>query len=291
MVAYKTRWKHYVELWFDEPDPAEDDDADVVVRRRALKPDRRAQIEEFHSLQIDLLQSPESIHARFTRNTRAQIRRSTESDDLQFDFFDHPTAAQTDEFIAFYDAFALSKGLAPLSADYADAHRRSGHFSLTRVRRGDEDLVWHANVSSGSYIGLAYSASQLRSAEQEARRLIGRANRRLHWEELLRFRAQGHRCYDFGGWYEGRSDPERLSINRFKEEFGGKKVVLFASIENRTFVAKLSAALRSFVPRRSLVQPRSAGSSNGSSVEPRPKTSALSLPNSRTVVTTAKSRS
>ncbi len=27
--------------------------------------------------------------------------------------------------------------------------------------------------------------------------------------------------YDFGGWYEGREDEERLRINAFKESFGG----------------------------------------------------------------------
>jgi hypothetical protein len=200
--------------------------------------------EAFYSLRIDLSETPETIYSCFTRNTRAQIRRSVESDQLRFDFFDEPTAGQMAEFKAFYDAFAQSKALEPMSPEYAEAHRLSGQCSLTRVRCGGEDLVWHANVAYGPHVGMKFSASQLRLAAPEERKLIGRANRRLHWEELKRFRAQGRRYYDFGGWYEGHTDEERLSINRFKEEFGGSKVLLFAGLENRTLVAKVTAALK-----------------------------------------------
>ena len=242
MIAYRTRWKSYVELWFDEPDP--DTDVDVLTRCRALSRPLSGHSETFYSLRIDLSETPATIHARFTRNTRAQIRRSIESDDLRFDFFDQPTAEQMAEFIAFYDAFAQSKALAPMSPEYAEAHRLSGQCSLSRVRRGREDLVWHANVSYGPHVGMMYSASQLRLAASDERKLIGRANRRLHWEELKRFRAQGRRYYDFGGWYEGQTDEEKLSINRFKEEFGGEKVLLFAGLENRTLVAKVTAVLK-----------------------------------------------
>jgi len=242
MIAYSTRWKTYVELWFDEPDP--DTDVDVLTRCRALSPPHSGQCETFYSLRIDLSEPAEAIYARFTRNTRAQIRRSVESDQLEFDFFDDPTVEQMAEFIAFYDAFAQSKGLEPMSPEYAEAHRLSGQCSLSRVRRGREDLVWHANVSYGGHVGMMFSASQLRLAASEERKLIGRANRRLHWEELKHFQAQGRQDYDFGGWYEGHTDEEKLSINRFKEEFGGKKVLLYAGLENRTLVAKLTAALK-----------------------------------------------
>ena len=256
MIAYSTRWKHYVELWFDEPDPDADTDVDVLARRRALSRPGSGHCEAFYSLRIDLSKTPETIYEGFTRNTRAQIRRSVESDQLRFDFFDEPTAGQMAEFIAFYDAFAQSKGLDPMSPEYAEAHRLSGQCSLSRVRCDREDLVWHANVSYGPHVGMMFSASQLRLAAGDERKLIGRANRRLHWEELKRFRAQGRRYYDFGGWYEGHTDEERLSINRFKEEFGGSKVLLFAGLENRTFVAKLTAALkqRTESPRRDRIE-------------------------------------
>lgn len=71
--------------------------------------------------------------------------------------------------------------------------------------------------------------------------MIGRANRRLHWEEFQHYKALGYRLYDFGGWYEGTEDKQKVLINQFKEEFGGTKVHAFASEENRTLLAKAIA--------------------------------------------------
>lgn len=56
------------------------------------------------------------------------------------------------------------------------------------------------------------------------RNLIGRANRFHHWQDMLRFKQAGIRVYDFGGWYQGTTDTEKLGINRFKAEFGGTVV-------------------------------------------------------------------
>lgn len=54
---------------------------------------------------------------------------------------------------------------------------------------------------------------------------------------------QGRLSYDFGGWYEGSSDQQKLLINRFKEEFGGKKALVFTITEERSLRAKLIAAV------------------------------------------------
>jgi hypothetical protein len=53
-------------------------------------------------------------------------------------------------------------------------------------------------------------------------RAIGRANRFHHWMDILDFQDEGMFQFDFGGWYPGSKDEARLSINRFKESFGGE---------------------------------------------------------------------
>jgi len=62
------------------------------------------------------------------------------------------------------------------------------------------------------------------AADSGISHLAGRANRYLHWADIVHFRAHGVHTYDFGGWYEGHDDKERLGINEFKEEFGGRVV-------------------------------------------------------------------
>ena len=53
---------------------------------------------------------------------------------------------------------------------------------------------------------------------------MGRANRYLFWHDIIRYKEQGLKLFDFGGWYPGTTDNMRLEINRFKEGFGGRVV-------------------------------------------------------------------
>jgi lipid II:glycine glycyltransferase (peptidoglycan interpeptide bridge formation enzyme) len=57
--------------------------------------------------------------------------------------------------------------------------------------------------------------------------MLGRANRYHHWEDMLRFKKSGISVYDFGGWYVGDTDQEKLRINDFKNKFGGQIVKNF----------------------------------------------------------------
>jgi len=250
MVKYRTTWARYVELWFDEPEPPER--FDVLVRHRALQPGPAGATSEFHSLQIDLARDRDEVLRSFARNTRAQIRKSIDEDGLRIEFFDRPTSALFEEFRIFYDAFATSKGLTPLATNRLRAYFESDCFSLSRVSTPDRTLVWHANVSYGRYITMMHSASLFRSGDDDFRKLVGRANRRLHWEEFGHFQDRGYEVFDFGGWYVGSTDPQKISINRFKGEFGGTQVLEFTVKENRSLVAKANATLqvaRLFGPR------------------------------------------
>jgi hypothetical protein len=243
MVEYRTRTKRYLELWFDEPEPRAGR-YDVVVRHRAPQPGPRDASQPFHSLQIDLGQSADEIFRGFTQNARSQIRGSLKRDELRFEFDARPGPALRQEFEQAYDALARAKGLPALPALRLAAYFDSQCTVLGRVADAQRTLVWHVYVTSGSSVTLMYSVSLYRDGDDEFRKLVGRANRRLHWEELQHFQREGFRLFDFGGWYEGSEDEQRLAINLFKEQFGGKKVVLFDVIENRSLVAKAIEAVK-----------------------------------------------
>jgi hypothetical protein len=152
---------------------------------------------------------------------------------------DRPTLVDLEAFIDFYDRFADANKLSRMHVPRMAGLLNSGALSLTRVATPDRVLTWHANVSRNAHVGMLFSASHLRLEESpEIRKMIGRANRRLHWEEMLRFKQQGRKVYDFGGWYEGTEDSQMLSINRFKEEFGGSKILTYTIVEDRTLRAK-----------------------------------------------------
>jgi hypothetical protein len=94
---------------------------------------------------------------------------------------------------------------------------------LTSASRNGEALVWHAYVMCGEAARLQYSGSCFRTRESDYRALVGRANRWLHWKDMLRFRRMGMKRYDWGGLFEDESAPERAGINKFKKGFGGRE--------------------------------------------------------------------
>jgi len=77
--------------------------------------------------------------------------------------------------------------------------------------------------------------------------LIGRANCFHTWHDILRFQRQGIETYDFGGWYGGTENAEKLRINRFKESFGGKVVPEFNYEVGVTIAGRLALALKAIV--------------------------------------------
>ena len=106
-------------------------------------------------------------------------------------------------------------------------------------------MVWHAYLRSNHRATLLYSASLFRKFDSSAlRNKMGRANRFQHWQDIQRFKAEGVSVYDFGGWYEGNRDQERLRINRFKEEFGGEIVKNYICERALTVKAKVFLRVR-----------------------------------------------
>ena len=94
---------------------------------------------------------------------------------------------------------------------------------------------------------LTHSASLYRGRDKDFRNLVGRANRLHHFKDMLFFKGNACNLYDFGGWYAGTEDQDRLMINRFKEEFGGQKVLQYNVVLNRTWRAKLLKSIRRLV--------------------------------------------
>ena len=155
-------------------------------------------------------------------------------------------------FYDFYDRFADSRQLLRVNRTRVDALARHGMFSLSRVSAGGRVLVWHAYLRGGARACLMHSASFFRQAGPGEAALVSRANRFHHWADMERFREEGLAIYDFGGWYAGREDIEKLRVNRFKESFGGEAVHEYSADRANTW--KGAAALGARRLRQELAQ-------------------------------------
>ncbi|HEX8098146.1 MAG TPA: hypothetical protein VF507_08925 [Pyrinomonadaceae bacterium] len=215
---------------FQQPRPADD----MVCR-------------EFYTILLDLRKEAESLLACMKKGTRYEIRRAAEKDELVYEFWEADDCAQVfEEFCDYYDEFAAQKGQPKLNRPWLSL--MAGTLALSRVRDGGGDggtLVWHFYYLNGGRATLLYSASLFRNSASSAHRnRVGRANRFQHWQDIMRFKEAGLALYDFGGWYHGADDPERLGINRFKEEFGGEVVKNYICERGVTVKGKVFLRLR-----------------------------------------------
>jgi len=221
MIRIDGRGAVYGEVWFDEDLPG-DAGVDIVHYHQREAPIADAQATPFLSLVTDLSAGQEAIMDQFGKDCRYKIRRVEAKDGLSMEFTAEPES-RLDEFCEFFDAFARQKSLEPADRPWLVAACKAGQLALASALRNDEALVWHAHVISGNTARLQYSASSFRNRENDYRALVGRANRWLHWREMLQFKEMGMTRYDWGGLFEDESVPGNAGVNNFKKDFGGRQ--------------------------------------------------------------------
>jgi hypothetical protein len=222
MIRYKGRAAIYGEVWYDEEAPA-DSKVDILLYRQRDIPVAGARISPFFSLVVDLSVPDDAIMDQFGKDCRYKVRRAESKDGLRTEFISEPVG-RLDEFCAFYDTFARQKSVQPADRQWLAAACNARQLVLTSASRNGEALVWHAFLLCGKAAWLQYTGSCFRNKDNDYRAVVGRANRWLHWKEMLYFKERGLTRYDWGGLFEDESVPERAGINRFKKEFGGQPV-------------------------------------------------------------------
>ncbi len=241
MIVWHGRFCRFGDIYFGE-ESVPRADVDVIRHFHRPTPVPAVPCSPMQTILIDLALDPEVLLAAVSKNTRYKIRRAAEKDGLKYEVVE-ATRQAVDEFVGYYAQFAALKGLPPLPSQYLHALGRA--LDLSVVRWEGEVLVWHAHHRGRERVRLLHSVSLYRTAEDSSRRnLVGRANRYHHWQDICRFRAEGIALYDFGGWYEGAEDLEKVRINAFKEEFGGRIVPTFSCQHAITVKGQLVLALQ-----------------------------------------------
>lgn len=199
---------------------------DRVLMMQAPVPIERSRSEVFHTRVVDVREELSVLWRGIRKGCRYEIRRAESADGVQCVQFTRPSGAVVDRFRRFHHPFALAKGISPVDAHWLAAAAGVGAVELSCASdSGGRELVWHSYYHGADRVRLLHSASLLPSqADSDLRALIGRANRRLHWEDMNFFRSEGVATYDLGGVYTGRKDQGKLGINVFKEQFGGRVV-------------------------------------------------------------------
>ncbi len=220
-ACYKKRGLRMAEQWLDEP-LLHPTGCDVLLLHQYSRAPKGAFSSPFTTLVVDLTQSEEALLQGLNRDTKYKVRRAETKDEVVCVLEPVVTDEVCLRLKAFYDQFAAAKGVAQIPVDELLARGRAGALRISRAEYRGETVVWHAHAGTNERATLLYSASHFRQLDDnDTKAAVGRANRLLHWKDMLAFRAEGLKVYDFGGWYAGNEDQALLSINQFKEGFGG----------------------------------------------------------------------
>lgn len=254
MIRIRGKAATYGDVWFDEEPPREPG-VDIIRYYCRHAPIANARSTAVLSMVTDLSASEDAIADSFNKDCRYKIRRADIKDGLAMEWITNP-GPRLEEFREFFDAFARQKAHEPCDRKWLHAAAKAHQLVLTAALRDGEALVWHAYLISGKAAWLRHSGSCFRDKENDYRALVGRANRWLHWQDVLRFKEMGMERYDWGGLFEDESTPERAGINMFKRSFGGRIERTYNCLVPVTLKGQLYLPLRDVWRNRKIARPR-----------------------------------
>ena len=167
-----------------------------------------------YTILIDLTDDNEIIFQNYKTKTRNEIRRAIK-ENVNFSI-----ETNLNEFISFYNGFAIKKGQTLLSYN---SLRKLKPLIITKASQNNKVIVMHAYITDREIntVRLINSASNRLDADSN-RRLIGWSNRFLHYQDMLYFKEKNIKTYDLGGTAHHTKNKDNHHIEEFKKEFGGK---------------------------------------------------------------------
>jgi lipid II:glycine glycyltransferase (peptidoglycan interpeptide bridge formation enzyme) len=210
------------DLYFNETPPA-GLRADIVRHNQSPVRIEGAVSTPFSTIVVDLSDSEDRILGNLKSHTRWKIRRA-QKDGLSYEFSNDGNPAAVERFADHLDRCTDLKQLPRASRKRMAILAAKKAFDVSFVRDSSGDILAASSylVTPERVRGLWAGAAYRSTTDQTRRTLIGRANRMLYWRDMLRFKEAGIQIFDFGGYYNGSDDAEKLRVNGFKLEFGGQ---------------------------------------------------------------------
>jgi len=250
MIIYQSRFLTRGEVWFDENPTAES--VDWIVYHQRPQPISRGHWRPFYTRVIDLAQPADSLLAQMDGFTAADMRKAQKKDQTVCRLVDLSDAKALSDFADFYDRFAALKHLGQVDRHWLARTARAGKLDLWAADSPEgHRLAYHMFYRDTQRVRSLHAASFYAEAgAKEAQRKIGRANRLLIWESMMRYQADGVQIFDLGGWYTGTTNTGLLGVNKFKEGFGGKVVCEYEGEQLKTLKAWVAVAVARLLKKR-----------------------------------------
>lgn len=191
------------------------------------------------TLMIDLKKTETELRQDMNRTTRYQINKASR-DRLRLQYITKPTLEDIDEFATFFNPFAKEKNIELCKKGKLISFMERDKLIITYVYHKDgRKLASHLYIVSKKRAVMLYSCSGRFENDDIPSLEIGRANRYLHWHDILFFKENNFDYYDFLGLSIDKNNIPQQNINTFKLGFGGFKVIEYHSYVPQNIRGKL----------------------------------------------------
>ena len=191
---------------------------------------------------INLRQDIDLIYQNFTKNIKNESNKCAKYDEPFFEFVDKLDKTMIDDYANKYANFAEDKDCDAIRNVVDEVHKGHLNFASKNClliskagskKIANEYLVFHSYLldKNSKIVRLMTSISNFRHIDSEQKKIIGRLNRFLHFEDIKYFKKQGYDIYDFGGVNLIQKEGDGKNIADFKLGFS-KKILKYYYIQN-----------------------------------------------------------
>ena len=170
-----------------------------------------------HTLELNLEQEKDAIFLNFSKANRQQIKKAQESG------VEIKKSTDVKKFVNFFNDFALKRGTFTTSTQSIIEKKDYLEISFASFE-GDIIAAQSFIVDKDENIVRHYQSANKRFEGTLNKNFAAHANKYLLVANIIRFKEEGYKTFDFGGYVVSTTDKGLLGINNYKLQFGGKIV-------------------------------------------------------------------
>ena len=215
------------------------------LRVEQLSEEEKKRADKAYTIWTNLISDEKELLSCMRKQVRYEIRRALK-ENIQIDVWD---SAEEDisqvlhEFYKVYLNFCKVSGYETIMKDFNVKRILSYAFYacvIVTAAKFENGAVYHLYVHDENVALLMYSASDFRNENVDSY-LAGRANKLLHYKDMLFFKKRGLKIYDWGN-VSSFENPN--GIDNFKNSFGGEKKILYNVYIPNNIMGKMLIAVK-----------------------------------------------
>lgn len=204
------------EIWFAKKiKPADLFKLSGYMHTQAVKPGMALLAQPSYTVENSLTATTETIFAGYSKTVQTEIKQAQKKN-IECRFTNNIA-----QFVDFYNDFAKDRNI-----DLTSGRRLNEMQPYLQISMAFQDgvlLAAHSYLADDEAgIARLMQSASARLNPAADKQLAGRANKLLHYFDMLQFKEKGFVTYDFGGYAMDTEDKGLQGINTFKRSFGGE---------------------------------------------------------------------